>query len=67
MKTPRIVFDRKVGVAVGALIVLLVSIDLLMSRQILSYTNETELVMFILTVFVGYGIGSWILLGYTKK
>lgn len=67
MKTPRIVFDRKVAVVVGALVVLLVSIDLLMSRQILSYTNETELVMFILTVFVGYGIGSWILLGYTKK
>jgi hypothetical protein len=66
-EVPSIVFDRKVYVTIVALVIFLVSIDLLMSRQILSYTNETELVMFILTVFVGYGIGSWILLGYTKK
>jgi hypothetical protein len=67
VKIPNIIFDRKISVIVGALAIFLVSIDLLMSRQILPYTNETEVVMFILTVIIGYGIGSWVLLGYTKR
>jgi hypothetical protein len=66
-KIASMIFDRKISVLVGALVIFLVSIDLLMSRQILSYTNETEVVMFILTIIIGYGIGSWVLLGYTKR
>jgi hypothetical protein len=58
--------NRKVAFVVGAVVILIVSIDLLMSRQILSYTKDMEVVMFTLTVVIGYGIGSWILLGYTK-
>ncbi|MGC2426207.1 MAG: hypothetical protein WA421_04170, partial [Nitrososphaeraceae archaeon] len=38
-----------------------------MTRQILAYTNFTEFVMFILTIVLGYGIGSWVLLGYTEQ
>jgi hypothetical protein len=67
IRIPTILFDRKISVAVGAVVIFLVSIDLLMSRQILPYTNNTEVIMFILTVIIGYGIGSWILLGYTKR
>jgi hypothetical protein len=59
--------DKKIPVIVGLVVTFLVIVDLLMTRQILPYTNHTELLMFILTVIIGYGIGSWVLLGYTKK
>jgi hypothetical protein len=36
-----------------------------MTRQILPYNNDTEFIMFILTVTIGYGIGSFMLLRYT--
>jgi hypothetical protein len=59
--------NRKISVIVGTVVTLLVIIDLLMTRQILPYTSDTEAVMFILTVFVGYGLGSWVLLGCTRR
>jgi hypothetical protein len=39
----------------------------LVTRQILSYTNDMEILMFILTVIIGYGIGSRLLLGYITQ
>ena len=36
-----------------------------MTRQILPYNNDTEFIMFVLTVTIGYGIGSFMLLRYT--
>jgi hypothetical protein len=57
--------SRKIPVITGAVMISIVIIDLLMTRQILPYTNDTEVIMFILTVVIGYGIGSWILLQYT--
>src|SRR2546427_1614671 len=62
-----ILSNRKISVAIAAVVIFLVIIDLLMTRQILPYTNYTEEVMFILTIIIGYGIGSWVLLGYTKR
>jgi hypothetical protein len=59
--------NRKIPVLTGAAIIFVVIIDLLITRQVLPYNNDIEVVMFILTVFIGYGIGSWILLGYTKR
>src|SRR5689334_17982051 len=59
--------DKKIPVIVGLVVTFIVIVDLLMTRQILPYTNHTELLMFILTVIIDYGIGSWVLLGYTKK
>ena len=59
--------SRKIPVITGAAMISIVIIDLLMTRQILSYTNDSEVIMFILTVVVGYGIGSWILLQYTTQ
>src|SRR5712691_2818336 len=62
-----ILSNRSISVAIAVVVIFLVIIDLLMTRQILPYTNDTEVIMFILTVIIGYGIGSWILLGYTKR
>jgi hypothetical protein len=59
--------SRKATVLVGIAIVFIVSIDLLMTRQILPYNNDSEAIMFILTIVIGYGAGSWILLEFTKR
>ena|SRR5215204_2079235 len=59
--------NRKIPVIIGIIIIFIVIIDLLMTRQILPYTDDMEIVMFILTVVIGYGIGSWILLGYITQ
>jgi hypothetical protein len=59
-----IVSNKKVPVVTGAVIIFLVIIDLLMTRQILPYNNDTDFIMFILTVVIGYGVGSFILLRY---
>ena len=64
--TTSITVNRKIPVIVAAVVTFLVIIDLLMTRQILPYSNDTELLMFILTVIIGYGIGSWVLLSYTR-
>ena len=60
-------YNRKIPVITGIIIIFIVIIDLLMTRQILPYTNDTETLMFILTVIIGYGVGSWVLLGYITQ
>ena len=63
-----VTMNRKIPVISGIVIIFLVIIDLLMTRQILSYSNDTEaLLCLFLTVIIGFGIGSWILLRYTRK
>jgi hypothetical protein len=59
--------SRKVAVITACVVIFLVVVNLLMTRQIVPYNNTSETVMFILTVVVAYGVGSWILLGYTKQ
>jgi hypothetical protein len=59
--------NRKIPVIIGIIIIFIVIIDLLMTRQILPYTDDMETLMFILTVFIGYGVGSWLLLGYITQ
>jgi len=59
--------NTKIPIVTGVVIIFLVIIDLLMTRQLLSYNNTMEDIMFILTVIIGYGIGSWLLLGYTTR
>ena len=58
--------SRKVAIATAAVITILVIIDLLATRQVLYLDNTGQTTLFILTVVIAYGIGSWILLGYTK-
>ena len=62
-----IILNRKIMTVTGAIIISIVIIDLLMTRQILPYTYDMEVIMFILTIAIGYGIGSWILLRYTTQ
>ena len=59
--------SRKITVVIGLAIIFLVILDLLVTRQVLPYTTDVETTLFISTVVVGYGFGSWILLGYTRK
>jgi hypothetical protein len=59
--------SRKLTVVMGLAIIFLVILDLLVTRQVLPYTADVETTLFISTVVVGYGFGSWILLGYTKR
>jgi hypothetical protein len=61
------ILNRKITIVTGAVIISIVIIDLLMSRQILPYTYNIEVIMFILTIAIGYGIGSLILLRYTTQ
>jgi hypothetical protein len=61
------VSSRKAAVLVGIVIIFLVIIDLLVTRQVLPSYKEIEITIFVLTVTIGYGIGSWILLGYIGR
>jgi nitrogen-specific signal transduction histidine kinase len=58
---------RKAPIAIGISIILLVIVDLLMTRQLLPYNGTTEGLMFVLTMSIGYGIGSIILLEYAHN
>lgn len=60
--------NRKVTVAVSWILIALLIIDLLSSRQsILKFDDTLETLYFILTVTIGWGIASWLLLGYSSK
>src|SRR6266516_3010924 len=58
--------SRKVAIVTAAVITIIVIIDLLATRQVLYLDNTGQTTLFIVTVIIPYGIGSWILLGYTK-
>jgi hypothetical protein len=62
-----ILSTTRISIIVSAVIIVLTILDLLMTRQLLPYDNATEMMMFALTVAIGYGLGSWILLGYTSR
>ena len=59
--------SRKTAVIVGILIIFLVIINLLVTRQVLPAYKDIEVILFVLTVTFGYGIGSWVLLRYTER
>jgi hypothetical protein len=60
--------NRKVTIAVSWILIALLNITLLSSRQSILTFNETlETLYFILTVTIGWGLASWFLLGYTSK
>lgn len=47
---------------VGILMIIIVIVDLLMTRQLLLYNLISGNVMFVLTITIGYGLGSYIML-----
>ena len=51
----------------AAIVTALVTIDLLATRQVIPVDSFSEPVIFILTVVIGYGIGSWVLFVYTSQ
>src|SRR5215831_6882129 len=59
--------SRHIPILAGAIIILLIIFDLLATRQIMYLNNTGEMVLFALTVIVGYGVCSWILLEYTRR
>src|SRR5919107_6152663 len=59
--------NKKIPVVISSAIVVLVILDLLATRQILYIDNDSEILLFTLTVFVGYGFGSWIILEYVRR
>src|SRR5919112_117463 len=58
---------RTVSIYTAAVMIVLVILDLLATRQILYFDNTSEIILFTLTVVIGYGLGSWILLKYTRQ
>jgi hypothetical protein len=59
--------SRRVSVAIAVVITTLITIDLLATRQILFFDNTWQTIIFVLTTVIAYGIGSLILLIYTRK
>ena len=60
--------NRKVTIIVSWVLIALLNITLLSSRQsILTFNDTLETLYFILTVSIGWGLASWFLLGYTSK
>jgi hypothetical protein len=59
--------SRRVSICTAAAIIVLIILDLFATRQIIYLDNTSEIILFIFTVVIGYGVGSWILLEYTKR
>jgi signal transduction histidine kinase len=57
--------NRKLAIVIAGVIITLVILDLFTTRQILYLNNASQIALFVLTAGIGYGIGSWILLGFT--
>jgi hypothetical protein len=66
LSTIQYITDKKPVIGVAVAIIALVIIDLLATRQILYFDNSGQTTIFILTVIIAYGIGSWVLLGYAR-
>jgi hypothetical protein len=59
--------NRKLAIVAAIVIIVLVIIDLLATRQILYFDNTGQTIVFVFTVVLAYGICSWVLLGYTGQ
>jgi hypothetical protein len=67
-RTLQIFTNRKITIIVSWILVGILSIDLLSSRQTtLQFDANLETIYFVLTVIIGWGIASWLFLGYTSK
>jgi hypothetical protein len=61
-----IVSSRKVAIYTAVVVTIIAIFGLLMTRQILFFNVTMEAIIFLITVVIAYGVGSWILLGYTR-
>jgi signal transduction histidine kinase len=62
-----IIGSKTATIILGISIIFIAIIDLLVTRQLLPYNDLSQSIMFTLTVSVGYGVGSWILLEYAHR
>lgn len=58
---------RKLAISVAGVLVVLAILALLTTRQIIFFDNNLQTLLFLLVVTLGFGVGSWILLEYTKR
>lgn len=59
--------DNKLPLIFGISMIATVIIDLLMTRQLISYDSLSANFMFLITVFLGYGFGSYFLLLFAHR
>jgi hypothetical protein len=57
---------RKIAISVAGVLIVLAAFALLTTRQIIFFDNNLQTLLFLLVVTLGFGVGSWILLEYTK-
>src|SRR5262245_11255530 len=58
---------RKVAISTAGVLIVLAVFALLTTRQIIFFDNNLQTLLFLLVVTIGFGVGSWILLEYTKR
>jgi signal transduction histidine kinase len=58
---------RKVAISIAGVLIVLAVFALLITRQIVFFDNNLQTLLFLLVVTIGFGVGSWILLEYTKR
>ena len=58
---------RKIAISVAGILIVLAVLALLTTRQIIFFDDNLQTLLFLLVVTLGFGIGSWILLEYTKR
>lgn len=61
------VISRNYGILFAAAIGVLITLDLLATRQVIPVDALSESLFFILTVVIAYGVGSFVLFLYTSK
>ncbi|HZD36039.1 MAG TPA: HAMP domain-containing sensor histidine kinase [Nitrososphaeraceae archaeon] len=58
---------RELSIYVAAMVTVLAVISLLLTRQIMYFDNTLQTLLYLLIVILAFGIGSWVLLEYTKR
>ena len=58
---------RKIAISVAGVLIVLAVFALLTTRRIIFFDDNLQTLLFLLVVTLGFGIGSWILLEYTKR
>src|SRR5215467_8427059 len=60
-------YSTKLLICITAVMLFLIIVSLLLTRQILSFDNVFQMIIFLLIAGVGYGLASWVLLKYIKQ
>jgi signal transduction histidine kinase len=58
---------RRAAISIAGVLIVLAVFALLTTREIIFFDNNLQTLLFLLVVAIGFGVGSWILLEYTKR